>query len=222
MKERITGLQAARLADEVTKRKPVQLQAATENQDPPSSPLLPARQKRGQQRKAPPRVRKPALQNDHCMAPTTDLEKHRKCLRESFGNTTSDEFVDVVMGKLMTGLRPGPHDTLAEATLNAALAVIDSLQPTSEYQALMAVEIVIVDSQAHEFLRLSRRSLTREYVDLYGNHAVKLLRVKADLLRTYDRHKRGNKQSMEIRHVHIYRGGQAVVGMVNTPPAGRE
>jgi hypothetical protein len=39
-------------------------------------------------------------------------------------------------------LRPGLYDQLEEATLNAALATIDSMQPRSELQALLAVQII--------------------------------------------------------------------------------
>jgi hypothetical protein len=45
-----------------------------------------------------------------------DLEGHRKRLREALGNTLSDEFVDVILGKLVEALRPGLYDQLEEAT----------------------------------------------------------------------------------------------------------
>ena len=54
----------------------------------------------------------------------------------------SDEFVDVLLGKLAEALRPGPFDALEEATMNAALAIIHSMQPQSELQALLAVQII--------------------------------------------------------------------------------
>jgi hypothetical protein len=38
----------------------------------------------------------------------------------------SDEFVDVILGKLVEALRPSPFDQLEEPTLNAALAIIDA------------------------------------------------------------------------------------------------
>jgi hypothetical protein len=50
-------------------------------------------------------------------------------VREALGNTLSDEFVDVILAKLVEALRPGLYDQLDEATLNAALATIDSMQP---------------------------------------------------------------------------------------------
>jgi CheY-like chemotaxis protein len=38
----------------------------------------------------------------------------------------SDEFVDVMLGKIIEALKPNPFDQLDEATLNSALGIIDS------------------------------------------------------------------------------------------------
>ena len=51
-------------------------------------------------RKKPPRVRKPSPNDNRCVAPTGDLEAHRAALRVAFGNTLSDEFAEVMLGKL--------------------------------------------------------------------------------------------------------------------------
>ena len=107
-------------------------------------------------------------------------------LREALGNTLSDEFVDVILGKLVEALRPGLYDQLDEATLNAALATIDSMQPRSELQ-------------------------------VYGGYAIKLLRLQNEMIQTFERYRRGNKQTVEVRHVHIHPGGQGVVGIINPP-----
>jgi hypothetical protein len=221
MGERIDGLKATNLAIEYAELKPVQPQPATENQNPPSSPLLPPLQNKDHQRKAPPRLRKPDPKNPRWLAPITDFEKHRKCLRETFGNTLSDEFVDVLLGKLLTGLQPGPFDAVDEATLNATLAVIDSLQPESEHQALLAVEIVIKSFTAQKFLRMSQHMLTAEFVELYGKYAIQLFRLEHEARRTLDRLKRGNKHTMEIQHVHIYSGAPNVMNVANAPKAAR-
>src|SRR5215831_2942602 len=74
-------------------------------------------------RKRPPRLRKPSPLNDQCLAPTADLDGHQAALRQAFGDTLSDEFLSVLLGKLIAVLRPGPNDKLDEATLNAAIAV---------------------------------------------------------------------------------------------------
>jgi hypothetical protein len=109
----------------------------------------------------PPRVRKPLPRNDQWKAPTPDLEGHRKSLREALGNTLSDEFVDVILGKLVEALRPGLYDQLEEATLNAALATIDSMQPRSELQAVLAMAL----SKKSQAGRTSRNDLHRHMTE---------------------------------------------------------
>jgi hypothetical protein len=139
VKTRISGKEATQVALDATKRGPIRLVAGDEVQK--LSALVPSGEPE-KDRKAPPRVRKPSPHNDQCLAPTSDLESHRKCLREAFGDTMSDEFVDVILGKLVEALRPSPFDQLEEPTLNAALAVIDSMHPQSELEALLAVQII--------------------------------------------------------------------------------
>jgi hypothetical protein len=53
--------------------------------------------------------------HDIIHAPTDDLDAHRARLREAFGGTQSDQFVETMMGKLISGLRPNPFDVLEEA-----------------------------------------------------------------------------------------------------------
>src|SRR3984893_7513857 len=149
------------------------------------------------------------------------LEGHRKRLREALGNTLSDEFVDVILGKLVEALRPGLYDQLDEATLNAALATIDSMQPRSELQAILAVQIIATGFAGLRFLRQSHRHMTEDYINVYGAYAIKLLRLQNEMIQTFERYRRGNKQTVEVRHVHIHSGGQGVVGIIN-PPGDRE
>jgi len=166
-------------------------------------------------RKKPPRVRKPSPHNDHCLAPTADLEGHRAALRLAFGDTLSDEFVSVLLGKLIAVLRPGPYDKLDETTLNAAIALISSEKPQTELQALLLVEIVAAGFTGLKFLRQSQRHMDEIYIDVYGGYPTKLLRLHLDMIQALDRHRRGNRQTVEVRHVHIHSGAQGVVGIVN-------
>ena len=112
---------------------------------------------------------------------------------------------------------PSPFDQLDEPTLNAALAIIDSVQCRSELQAFLAVEIVATGFSGLRFLRQSHKNMTEEYIRVYGDYANKLLRLQLDLMRAVDRHQHGHKQTVEVRHVHIHSGAQGVVGFVNGP-----
>jgi hypothetical protein len=216
-KSRIGGKEATYVAREALDRRPIRMAPSDGVQDPPGALVAPA-----QGRKAPPRVRKPSSLHDQCLSPTADLEGHRKRLRETFGETLSDQFVDVILGKLVEALRPSPFDQLEEATLNAALAMLHSMQPQSEMQAFLAVEVIATGFSGLRFLRQSHRHMTEDFIDVYGNYAIKLLRLHTELLHTFDRHRRGNIQTVEVRHVHIHSGAQGVVGIVNsgTEPGG--
>jgi hypothetical protein len=216
LKPHIPGNEATYVAMEAANRHPIRIEEGEDNAptDRAQVPQLPVATA---PRKAPPRVRKPSPRSDQCLAPTPDLASHRARLREAFGNTISDEFVDVMLGKLVESLRPSPFDELEETTLNAGLALIDSLQPRSEIEALMAVQIVGTGLSGLRFLRQSHRHMTEDYIDVYGGYAIKLLRLQADLLQALDRHRRGNRQTVEVHHVHVYPGAQGVVGIVNQP-----
>ena len=207
MKSRIRGRDAARAAVATTERLPVPLQAT--DLVGPFQPLPEVTQ-----RKKPPRVRKPSARHDVIHAPTADLDAHRAMLRITFG-TFSEEFADTMMGKVISGLRPNAYDLLEEVTLNAALATVASLRPESEIDALMCVQTVIAGFSALRMLELSQRNLSEENIAVYGGYANKLIKLQNDLLQTLDRRRRGNSQSIEVKHVHIHAGGQGVIGIVN-------
>jgi len=184
MPRHISGREATYMAVENEKRRPVQIEPLPSDDDvnAPSSisnsaaapvpacidgsaiPPVSA------PRKAPPRVRKPSVLHDQCVAPTPDLEAHRGALRQAFGNTLSDEFVEVMLGKLITALRPGPFDRLDEATLNAAIAVIASMEPQTELQALVDVQIAATGFAGLKFLRQSQHHMDETYIHVYGGY----------------------------------------------------
>jgi hypothetical protein len=234
MRGHIGGRDAARMAAESNSRGPVRIEPLPAD-DVASAPakanvepvLLQVRMRSAvaepiAQRKRPPRVRKPSPNNDQCLAPTADLEGHRAALRQAFGDTLSDEFVTVLLGQLIAALRPGPRDELDEATLNAAIALIASENPQTELEALLAVQIVAAGFMGLKFLRQSQVHMDEIYIGVYGGYANKLLRLQLDMIRALDRHRRGNKQTVEVRHVHIHPGAQGVVGIVNASKTAKE
>jgi hypothetical protein len=79
----------------------------------------------------------------------------------------------------------------------------------------MCVQIVIAGFSALRMLELSQRHLGEENIAVYGGYANKLIKLQNDLLQTLDRRRRGNSQSIVVKHVHIHPGAQGVVGIVN-------
>jgi hypothetical protein len=209
-KGRVSGLQATHAALEESKRGPISLEPADCQTVRPTLPASP------ENAKGLPRVRKPHPNNDQYVAPPgVGLEDLRARLREAFGNTLSDEFVQVMMRKLIDALAPSPHDNLDETTLNAGLAIVSSMQPQSELEALLAVQIVATGFSGLRFLRDSHRQMTNDFIDVYGGYAERLLKLQAEFLRVFDRHRRGNRQTVVVRHVHLHPGSQGMIGIVN-------
>ena len=223
MKLRIGGKESTYVAIEASKRDPIRVEAADDGAPVDGAPLPQAPAAAPSDgRKAPPRLRKPSPHHDRCLAPTGNLESHRARLREAFGNTLSDEFVEVLLGKLMELLRPNPFDKLEEPTLNAALALINSIQPRSEMEALIAVQIVATGLSGLRFLRQSQHHMSEDFINVYGGYAIKLLKLQTELLQALDRHRRGHHQTDEVHHVHLYPGSQGVIGVVNPAQDGRD
>ena len=121
--------------------------------------------------------------------------------------------------QLGSALAPGPWDALEPATLNAAIALIASIKPHTELEALLAVQIAATGFASLKFLKLGQRHLEDAYIDVYGGYATRLMRLQLELIQALDKHRRGrrdNKQTVEVRHVHIHPGGQGVVGIINS------
>jgi hypothetical protein len=147
------------------------------------------------------------------------LQAHKAAFRQVFGETLSDEFVDEMLTRLETALAPGPWDVLEAGTLNAAIALIASVKPQTELEALLAVQIAATGFASLKFLQLGQRHLEDAYIEVYGGYGTRLLRLQLELIQALDKHRRGrrgNKQTVEVRHVHIHPGGQGVVGIINS------
>jgi hypothetical protein len=73
----------------------------------------------------------------------------------------------------------------------------------------MAVQIVATGFSGLRFLRQSHRLMTEDFIRVYGGYAIKLLRLQTALIQALDRHRRGNSQTVEVQHVHLYPGAKA-------------
>jgi hypothetical protein len=82
------------------------------------------------------------------------------------------------------------------------------MRPRSEMEALIAVQIAATGFSGLRFLRQSHIHMTEDYIEVYGGYAIKLLKLQAELLRVFDRHRRGHHQIVEVHHLHLYPGSQ--------------
>jgi hypothetical protein len=98
---------------------------------------------------------------------------------------------------------------------SAALAVIDGLKPANEAEALLALQMVAAHLGAMRCLSLSSQARQLVQFQVHGELANKFMRTYASHLETLSKLRRGGEQTVKVEHVHVYQGGQAVVGDIN-------
>jgi hypothetical protein len=182
-RRQITPLEAARLASE----EPAHLsllppESGDKQLDEPASSSADKAAK-----KAPPRLGQPARRGHVLLAPKAELQAHKAAFREVFGETLSDEFVDEMLSQLCSALAPGHWDHLEPRTLNAAIALIASVKPQTELEALLAVQIVATGFAALNFLQRGQMVLEEAYISVYGGYATRLLRLQLELIQALDK-----------------------------------
>ena len=75
-------------------------------------------------------------------------------------------------------------------------------------EALLAVQIVATGFAGLKFLQHGQSHLEEAYISVYGGYATRLLRLQLDIIQALDKHRRGPKQSVQARDVHIHSGAQ--------------
>jgi hypothetical protein len=137
-----------------------------------------------------------------------------------FGTTSSEFCSRTFQDVLETGCRSS--QPVAEEDINGALAAMHGIAPRDELEGMLAAQMVAVHSAAMRCLRQLKVSEVVPQQDSNGNLAVKLMRTYAMQMETLQRYRGKGEQKMTVEHVHVYQGGQAIVGVVDQGGGARE
>ena len=135
-------------------------------------------------------------------------------LKDALG-TSSPAFVDIELARLLSAFRDGAGVIDARA-VNAALAVIDGLKPENEIEAMLALQMAVTHGLAMKFsARLySGKIETIPQQDSAALTLSRLQRAFTTQLDSLSNLRRGGRQKVVVEHVHVYQGGQAIVGNI--------
>jgi hypothetical protein len=92
------------------------------------------------------------------------------------------------------------------------------IEPKDELEGMIAAQLLAGHNAAMECYRramLPNQDFVFRRENL--NQAGKLSRTFATLLEALNRHRGKGQQKVVVEHVHVYKGGQAIVGNVGTP-----
>jgi hypothetical protein len=131
----------------------------------------------------------------------------------------SREFSDVLMNQVTHCLWFGSsdRDTYVQQAIAADVAM-RGIAPKDELEGMLAAQMVATHNAAMEcYRRAMIPEQPRETWQMRLNQANKLVRSFAALTEALNRHrgKGVSEQKVTVEHVHIYDGGQAIVGAVS-------
>lgn len=132
--------------------------------------------------------------------------------------TRSDHFA-LAQLRLIMGMMP-TSENAPQTMLNSLLAAVEGIRPQNEAEGMLALQMASTHHVAMECL--ARTSTASNFLELEANGtlATKLLRTYTLQLETLTKLRRGGTQKVTVEHVHVYRGGQAIVGNATAPGGG--
>jgi hypothetical protein len=138
------------------------------------------------------------------------------------GGSRSDHWNNILGKQAIQSLWTKHSD---EATLDkqytATIAALVGIGPRDELEGMMAAQLIAAHNAAMECYRramIGEQTFEGRRENL--SQANKLSRTYAVLLDALNRHRGKGQQKVTVEHVHVHAGGQAVVGMVETPGGG--
>lgn len=104
---------------------------------------------------------------------------------------------------------------------NAVAATMTGLAPQNELEGLLAAQMTACHNAAMECLRrASVKDQTFEGRKMNMTFADRFMRTFAVQVEALGKHRKGGQQKVVVEHVHVYPGGQAIVGNVNQTTRG--
>jgi hypothetical protein len=142
-----------------------------------------------------------------------------KGLLKRLGGSQSDHWNKVLIDQTVHTLGLNRCDGEArERRHRAALAGLIGIGPQDEVEGMIAAQLIATHNATMECYRramIAEQTLEGRRENL--NQANKLARTYATLIEALNRHRGKGQQKVTVEYVHVHAGGQAVVGVVETP-----
>ena len=166
----------------------------------------------------PPKFTANQNQIDRHLDPDGDVATHDASLLEMAG-TKDPDLMCYLVGQAADAIQrtKKPQADI----LNKAVAALAGIGPRDELEGMLAVQMVAVHHLAMESMKRARQqNQSVEVATHHINGATKLLRTFTAQVETLNRYRGKGQQKVTVEHVHINKGGQAIVGAVNREGGG--
>src|SRR6478735_11682726 len=141
---------------------------------------------------------------------------------KEMGGSMSDDWNNAITGQVINTLwTKHRDDDEANKLRTAAVEALIGIKPKDEIEGMIAAQLVACHNASMECYR--RAMLPDVLFDQRQgnlNSANKLSRTYSTLVEILNRHRGKGQQKVTVEHVHVYEGGQAIVGNVESRGGG--
>ncbi|MEE9611334.1 MAG: hypothetical protein V3W19_08780 [Desulfatiglandales bacterium] len=138
-------------------------------------------------------------------------------LMQSFGTTDMD-LTNRLLNQVAYTVPWVKHDA---NDYNYVVSALHGINPRDELEGLLAVQMVGVHNLAMNFMRLAvAKDQTTDGMNNNVSRVTKLLRTFVAQVEALNNYRGKGQQKVVVEHVHVHKGGQAVVGAVNVNKTG--
>ncbi len=140
------------------------------------------------------------------------------------GGSRNDDWNNILANQTLNTLwLTNSTEETKDHQYSATVSGLIGIAPNDELEGMMAAQLIAAHNAAMECYR--RATIGEQTFE--GRHeslsqANKLSRTYAVLLDALNRHRGKGQQKVTVEHIHVHSGGQAVVGMVETPGGGSQ
>ena len=143
-----------------------------------------------------------------------DVSQEQEQMFDTFG-TDDPDMVATLQGQALSLL----GKDVAKA--NGSLAMLHGISPRDALEGMLATQMVAVHNMTME---MSKRTLlgeqTVEGVNSGINRVTKLMRTFTAQMEALQKHRTKGQQTIQVQHVQVNDGGQAIIGDVKTGGGG--
>lgn len=125
-----------------------------------------------------------------------------------------------LVSQITNALSRGQEADVAE--LNAAIAMVAGIEPRNHLEAMLAFQMATVHVLSLRHARSMVTSETIDQLDIQERVVNKLMRTFTAQMEALRKHRNGGNQKVVVEHVHIHKGGQAIVGNVTHGGRGKK
>jgi hypothetical protein len=143
----------------------------------------------------------------------SDLEGWSAQFKAAFG-TSSTTVLNVEVERIAKALRQ-KDGTINPAELDAVIAIVSGQQPKNELEAMVICQMAVTHALAMRSFGYLNRSSEIQQQDSNSLTIARLTKAFASQVEALAKLRRGGEQRVVVEHVHVYPGGQAIVGTVN-------